>query len=272
MLRGMLAFLAINSTYRGPSTPGTATCLAFGFAVPDENAAMMTKLEAASARSSSTYTRLFVLQRRRAPVPRQGRRDPRRRRPRHRRPSARRSAITAPVVISNLSPDLTLIDLVGADTCPPTWSTRLSGRDHRASFVQMHFALDGLPEFAPPYELLNEPGMQASIGIFNSPKNSNASGRTAGAASSRTIRRSQCRSRPCTTPAWRPPASTRPARSRMRSPSRTAATRTANSRTRWRRRSIDKITRLRTELPRHPDPAHHVRAVPHAHDVRRARR
>jgi phytoene dehydrogenase-like protein len=34
----------------------------------------------------------------------------------------------------------------------------------------MHFALDGLPEYAPPYELLNEPGMQGSIGLFGSPE------------------------------------------------------------------------------------------------------
>jgi phytoene dehydrogenase-like protein len=36
--------------------------------------------------------------------------------------------------------------------------------------VQIHFALDGLPEFAPPYELLNEEGMQQSVGIFGSPE------------------------------------------------------------------------------------------------------
>jgi phytoene dehydrogenase-like protein len=40
----MLAFLAVNSTYRGPYTPGSATCLAFALAVPDESTAMMTKL------------------------------------------------------------------------------------------------------------------------------------------------------------------------------------------------------------------------------------
>jgi phytoene dehydrogenase-like protein len=78
--------------------------------------------------------------------------------------------ITAPVVISNLSPDLTLVDLVGAEHLPDDLITRLGGRDHRASFVQLHFALDGLPEFAAPYEFLNEPGMQGSIGIFNSPE------------------------------------------------------------------------------------------------------
>src|SRR5204863_3250346 len=35
-LRGMLAFLAVNSTYRGPASPGSAAGLAFGMAVPDE--------------------------------------------------------------------------------------------------------------------------------------------------------------------------------------------------------------------------------------------
>ena len=45
VLRSMLAFLAINSTYRGPYTPGSATCLAFTLAVPDDTTAMMTKLE-----------------------------------------------------------------------------------------------------------------------------------------------------------------------------------------------------------------------------------
>ena len=45
VLRSMLAFLAINSTYRGPYTPGSATCLAFALAVPDDTTAMMTKLE-----------------------------------------------------------------------------------------------------------------------------------------------------------------------------------------------------------------------------------
>src|SRR6185436_2624366 len=44
-LRGMLAFLACNSQYRGPETPGSAYGFAYGFAVPDENATLMTKLK-----------------------------------------------------------------------------------------------------------------------------------------------------------------------------------------------------------------------------------
>ena len=57
-------------------------------------------------------------------------------------------------------------------TSPSTaWSTpaavpadvreRFSRIDHRGSYLQMHFALDGVPEFAAPYEVLNDPAMQS---------------------------------------------------------------------------------------------------------------
>lgn len=72
--------------------------------------------------------------------------------------------------MSNLAPDLTLTDLVGAELLPAELIARMGGRDHRAAFVQIHFSLDGLPTVAAPYELLNQPGMQQSIGIFGSPE------------------------------------------------------------------------------------------------------
>ncbi len=170
VLRGMLAFLAVNSTYRGPYTPGSATCLAFALAVPDGSTAMMTKLEGGIGALTDHVRELFVSRggelRFRAKVERilvdDGRvtgvrlRDG--------------SEISAPVVVSNLAPETTLTDMVGAEHLSSDLVARLSGRDHRASFVQLHFALDGLPEFEPPYELLNEPGMQQSIGIFGSPE------------------------------------------------------------------------------------------------------
>jgi phytoene dehydrogenase-like protein len=80
------------------------------------------------------------------------------------------TTISAPVVVSNLAPETTLIDLVGPDLLPEDLVARLDGRDHRAAYIQVHFALEALPRFAPPYELLNEPGMQQSIGIFGSPE------------------------------------------------------------------------------------------------------
>ena len=170
VLRSMLAFLAINSTYRGPYTPGSATCLAFTLAVPDDTTAMMTKLEGGIGALCEHLHQTFVSNggeiRYRAKVERILVKGDRVTGVRLRDGSE----IGAPVVFSNLSPDHTLIDLVGAEHLPADLVGRLSGRDHRASFVQIHFALDGLPEFAPPYELLNEPGMQGSIGIFNSPE------------------------------------------------------------------------------------------------------
>jgi phytoene dehydrogenase-like protein len=170
VMRGMLAFLAVNSTYRGPYTPGSATCLAFALAVPDNSTAMMTKLKGGIGALTKHLHELFVSHggeiRFRTKVEqilvdhgavtgvrlRDG------------------STLTAPIVVSNLSPDLTFTELISSEHVPAEFVSRLSGRDHRASFIQMHFALDGLPEFAAPYEFLNEAGMQQSVGIFGSPE------------------------------------------------------------------------------------------------------
>lgn len=169
-IRGMLAFLAINSTYRGPFTPGSATCLAFALAVPNMDAMMMTKLEGGIGAVCEHLKDLFIAEggeiRYRTKVD-QITVD-------NERVTGVRlrdgSELSAPVVISNLSPDLTLIDMVGTEHLPGNLVERLGGRDHRATFIQMHFALSGLPTFAAPYEILNEPGMQQSIGVFGTPE------------------------------------------------------------------------------------------------------
>ena len=76
----------------------------------------------------------------------------------------------APVVVSCVTPDLTLTRLVSAEAVAADVRERFSRVDHRGSYVQMHFALDGAPEFAKPYELLNDPAMQAAIGLFSTPE------------------------------------------------------------------------------------------------------
>jgi phytoene dehydrogenase-like protein len=140
------------------------------------------------------------------------------------------SEISAPVVISNLSPDNTLIDMVGAEHRPADLVTRLSGRDHPASFVQIHFALDGLPGFAPPYDFLNEPGMQGSIGIFNSPEEQQRQWEECGRGIVSDNPSMGMQIPSVHDPGMAPPASMRRALSRMRCRWRTAAT-PANSRT-----------------------------------------
>lgn len=170
VIRGMLAFLAVNSTYRGPYTPGSATCLAFALAMPEEGGQMTTKIKGGIGALSDHLKKLYLDAsgeiRYRAKVDKilvenakvtgvrlkDG------------------STVTAPVVVSNLAPDTTLLDLVGAEHLPSSLVTRLGGRDHRGSYLQIHFALDGLPQYAAPYEFLNEPGMQMSVGMFGSPE------------------------------------------------------------------------------------------------------
>jgi phytoene dehydrogenase-like protein len=169
MLRGMLAFLAVNSTYRGPYTPGSATCLAFALAAPP-GTEMMKKIEGGIGTLAERVRTIFESHggelRFRANVKRilvdgdrvtgVELRDG--------------ETITAPIVISNLDPGVTLTHLLDPEALPPDLVARVSNVDHRAAYVQMHFALDGLPEYAAPYEFLNQPEMQGSLGMFGSPE------------------------------------------------------------------------------------------------------
>jgi phytoene dehydrogenase-like protein len=169
-LRGMLSFLAINTTYRGPATPGTAAALAFGLAVPDENAKLMKKLrggigaltahlvEALVAgggelRLRSRVEEILVADGRVAGVRLED-----------------GSTISAGVVVSGLAPDHTVTKLIDSNALSGEYRERFSRVDHRGSYLQMHFALDGMPTFAEPYEMLNDPEMQSAIGLFSTPE------------------------------------------------------------------------------------------------------
>lgn len=169
-LRGMLAFLAVNTTYRGPEVPGTAAALAYGLAIPDENAALMKKLdggigaltdhlrvqfEAAGGelRLRSKVTEISTDAGRATGVRLED-----------------GSALRAPVVVSSLAPDLTVNGLLDPASVPEDLRARFGHIDHRGSYLQMHFALDGVPEFAAPYEVLNDPAMQSAIGLFSTPE------------------------------------------------------------------------------------------------------
>jgi phytoene dehydrogenase-like protein len=169
-LRGMLAFLAVNSISRGPESPGSAAGLAFGMAVPDENTVLTKKLKGGigvltqhlerqyveaggELRLDSTVAEITVEDGCATGVLLEvGER------------------LEAGTVVSALAPDLTLNTLVTAGAVDADLSTRLSRIDHRGSYVQMHFALDGVPEFIAPYGFLNDPKMQSAIGFFATPE------------------------------------------------------------------------------------------------------
>ncbi len=169
-LRGMLSLLACNTTYRGPATPGTAAALAYGFAVPDENALLVKKLRGGIGALTSHLCEGFTANggelRLRSKVVEVAVADG--------RVTGVRledgTSLSAPIVVSGVAPDLTVNGLVDSAAVPADVRDRFSRMDHRGSYLQMHFALDGIPEFAAPYELLNDPAMQSNIGIFSTPE------------------------------------------------------------------------------------------------------
>ena len=50
--------------------------------------------------------------------------------------------------------------------CPTEFAQRIEAIDHRAAYFQIHFALDGLPEYAGPYEILNEGDLRHNVTFF----------------------------------------------------------------------------------------------------------
>jgi phytoene dehydrogenase-like protein len=169
-LRGSMTVLAVNTLYRGPATPGSAAALAFGLGVPDGDTMQMKKLRGGigaltahlcelleshggEVRLRTKVTEIVVSDGRVTGV----------------RTEAG-DTIGAPIVVSGIAPDVTVNDLIDPAALPADIRARYARTDHRGSYLQMHFALDEAPAFAAPYEALNEPAMQASIGLFCTPE------------------------------------------------------------------------------------------------------
>ncbi len=163
-IRSMLSFLAVNSTYRGPYTPGSALCLAFALASP--NGATMSKVRGGIGTLSDHLAGLFERHggelRRHVKVSRievsEGRvtgvtlTDG--------------EIVTAPIVVSNLDPTVTFTQLIDRDQLPPAFVQRIDAIDHRAAYFQVHFALNGLPEYVGPYAVLNEADVRHNVTFF----------------------------------------------------------------------------------------------------------
>ncbi len=168
-MRGLLAFLAINSTFRGPYSPGSATCLAFALATPGEDAAM-SKVRGGVGAMSDHVRDLFLANggelRLHTKVASIVVRD-----------GAAvgvelgdGSTVTAPVVVSNLDPTLTFTGLLDPATLPPDLVRRVESIDHRAAYFQVHYALTELPEFIGPNEVLNDGQLRSTTTYFGSPE------------------------------------------------------------------------------------------------------
>ncbi len=163
-VRSMLAFLAVNSTYRGPYSPGSALCLAFALASPGE--ATMSKVRGGIGTMSEHLLALFE---------RHGGELRRHVKVSGINTSGGRvegvtladgEVVTAPTVVSNLDPTATFTQLLDRETLGPSFGQRVDAIDHRAAYFQVHFALDGLPEYAPPYDVLNQGDLRHNVTLF----------------------------------------------------------------------------------------------------------
>ncbi len=163
-VRSMLSFLSVNSTYLGPYSPGSALCLAFALASPGD--ATMSKVRGGIGAMADHLRMLFENNggelRRHVKVSKIVVSD-------GRVAGVELSdgeVLTAPIVVSNLDPTATFTQLVDRDSLPEAFTRRSEAIDHRAAYFQAHFALDGLPEFTGPYEVLNEGGLRRNVTLF----------------------------------------------------------------------------------------------------------
>jgi phytoene dehydrogenase-like protein len=168
-MRALLAFLSVNSTFRGPYTPGSALCMAFALASPGDDA-QMSKVKGGIGAMSDHVRDLFLASggelRRHARVNRilvaDGRVGG--------VELADGDTITAPVVVSNLDATQTFTELIDREHLPAAFARRLDAIDHRAAYFQMHFALDELPELIGPNAVLNEGQLRSTLCLFGTPE------------------------------------------------------------------------------------------------------
>ncbi len=172
-MRGLLAFLSVNSTFRGPYTPGSAMCLAFALTTPGEDAAMA-KVRGGIGAMSDHVLGLFEANggelRRHARVNRilvdgegggcrvTG------------VELAEGDTVSAPVVVSNLDANQTFTRLLDPEVLPEPFARRVDAIDHRAAYFQMHFALRELPELTGPNAVLNQGALRSTICLFGTPE------------------------------------------------------------------------------------------------------
>jgi phytoene dehydrogenase-like protein len=153
-LRALVAFAAVQSTYKGPFTPGSALCLVYTFA-QNEGGGLMRRVKGGMGSLSEALARSIADKggevRLKTPVRRvlvqDGRatgvelRDGR--------------CITARVVVSNLDKAATCFGLVGREHLDAETIDRIERVEQRGAYMHLLFKLRRLPRYGPPFEHLN---------------------------------------------------------------------------------------------------------------------
>jgi phytoene dehydrogenase-like protein len=152
--RALLCFAAIQSTYKGPYTPGSAFCLVYTMALNGSGGLMrrvkggMGSLPEALERSITSHggevrlkqvvKRIVIEDGRAVGVElRNG------------------DVLRARTVLSNLDKPATFIRLVGGEHLPPSFVDEVAAIEHKGAWVHLLFKLDGLPEYGGEWASLN---------------------------------------------------------------------------------------------------------------------
>jgi phytoene dehydrogenase-like protein len=174
-LRALLAFAAVQSTYKGPYTQGSAFCLVYTLSPNDAGGLMkrvrggMGSLSEALQRSieakggevrlGAVVRRILVEGGRAVGVElRDG------------------EQIRTRAVLSNLDKPATFFGLVDDAHVQAETAERIRGIDQRGAFVHLLFKLNGLPRYGPPLEALNaDPYTRFNMSLFADPDDLQAS-------------------------------------------------------------------------------------------------
>jgi len=153
-LRSLVAFAAVQSTYKGPFTPGSALCLVYTFA-QNEGGGLMRRVKGGMGSLSEALRRSFEEKggelRLKTPVRRILLEDGRAVGVELRGGER----IGARVVLSNLDKPATFFGLVGRENVPESLARRVEAIEQRGAFVHLLFKLRRLPSYGPPLEHLN---------------------------------------------------------------------------------------------------------------------
>jgi phytoene dehydrogenase-like protein len=153
--RSLLAFAAIQSTYKGPYTPGSALCLVYTFAQSGDGGLMRRvkggmgslceslarTLSAAGGeiRLKSSVNHILMEEGRAVGVVMKD-----------------DTIIRARVILSNLDKPATFEGLVGVQHLSRELAESVARAEHRGAYVHMLFRLDGLPSYGGPWRYLNK--------------------------------------------------------------------------------------------------------------------
>jgi phytoene dehydrogenase-like protein len=174
-LRALLAFAAVQSTCKGPYTPGSAFCLVYTLSPNDAGGLMkrvrggMGSLSEALARQieakggevrlGAPVRRILIEDGRAVGVELRG-----------------GDVVRARHVVSNLDKQSTFFGLVGEAETPDDVAARIAGLDHRAAYVHLLFKLKALPEYGGALAHLNaDPATRFNMSLFAEPRDLQAS-------------------------------------------------------------------------------------------------